>query len=43
MGTVKFVADEIDPVNQQKRIWAEIENADFKLQPGDRGRMVIAK
>jgi multidrug efflux pump subunit AcrA (membrane-fusion protein) len=43
VGTVKFVADEIDPVNQQKRIWAEIENADFKLQPGDRGRMVIAK
>lgn len=40
-GVIKFVSDEIDPVNQQKRVWAEIQNAEYQLQAGDRGRMLI--
>ena len=42
-GKVSFVSDEIDPVNQQILVWAEIENSDLRLRPGDRGRMVITK
>jgi len=41
VGVIKFVSDEIDPVNQQKRVWAEIKNTDFLLQAGDRGRMLV--
>ncbi|MDA7904584.1 HlyD family efflux transporter periplasmic adaptor subunit [bacterium] len=41
VGVIKFVSDEIDPVNQQKRVWAEIKNKDFLLQAGDRGRMLV--
>jgi len=40
-GKVAFVSPEIDPVNGQVRFWAEIENADLRLQPGLHGSMVI--
>ncbi len=40
-GKVVFVSPEIDPVNGQVRIWAEIENTDLRLQPGLHGSMVI--
>jgi RND family efflux transporter MFP subunit len=40
-GKLAFVSPEIDPVNGQVRIWAEIENADLKLRPGLHGSLVI--
>jgi macrolide-specific efflux system membrane fusion protein len=40
-GTLIFVSPEIDPVNSQVRVWAEIDNADLRLRPGLRGKMVI--
>lgn len=33
-GKVVFVSPEIDPVNNQVRVWAEVENPDFELRPG---------
>jgi multidrug efflux pump subunit AcrA (membrane-fusion protein) len=33
-GTLVFVSPEIDPVNGQVRVWAEIENPDLVLRPG---------
>ena len=40
-GTSIFVDPEIDPVNQQVRIWAEIDNERMQLRPGMRGRLTI--
>ncbi|WP_182871089.1 efflux RND transporter periplasmic adaptor subunit [Rhodopirellula sp. JC639] len=40
-GTVVFVSREIDPVNGQVRIWAEVDNPDGRLQPGHRAGMSI--
>jgi RND family efflux transporter MFP subunit len=40
-GKLAFVSPEIDPVNGQVRIWAEIENEDLKLRPGLHGSLVI--
>lgn len=33
-GAVVFVSPEIDPLNAQVRIWAEVENHNLKLRPG---------
>lgn len=41
-GKIVFVSPEIDPVNGQVRVWAEIVNTDLKLRPGLHGSMVIA-
>ncbi len=40
-GLVTFVSPEIEPVNQQVRIWAEFENPNQKIRPGLVGSMVI--
>lgn len=40
-GRVVFVSPEIDPVNQQVRVWAEIENRELRLRPGMRAEMTI--
>lgn len=40
-GAVTFVSPEIDPVNGQRRVWVEIENARHELQPGLRGTLQI--
>jgi macrolide-specific efflux system membrane fusion protein len=40
-GRVVFVSPEIDPVNSQVRIWAEIENPHMDLRPGLRATMTI--
>jgi macrolide-specific efflux system membrane fusion protein len=40
-GKIVFIAPEIDPVNAQIRVWADIENRDLKLRPGMRAEMVI--
>jgi RND family efflux transporter MFP subunit len=41
-GKLTFVNPEIDPVNQQVRVWAEIENADLLLRPGQTGTLAIS-
>lgn len=40
-GKVVFVSPEIDPVNGQVRIWAEIDNANLQLRPGMRAKMQV--
>jgi RND family efflux transporter MFP subunit len=40
-GTVLFVSPEVDPINGQVRVWAEIDNRQGKLRPGQPARMVI--
>lgn len=40
-GRLLFVSPEIDPVNSQLRVWAEIENPAGKLRPGMKAEMSI--
>ena len=40
-GEIVFVSPEIDPVNGQVRVWADVENPKGKLRPGLRARMTI--
>lgn len=40
-GKVVFVSPEINPVNGQTRVWAEIDNKDGLLKPGLRPRLTI--
>ncbi len=40
-GKIVFVSPELDPVNAQIRVYAEIENPEFQLRPGQRGRLLI--
>jgi multidrug efflux pump subunit AcrA (membrane-fusion protein) len=40
-GKVVFVSPEIDPVNDQVRIWVEVENPGFLLKPGMKGTLTI--
>jgi macrolide-specific efflux system membrane fusion protein len=40
-GTVAFVSPEVDPITGQVRIWAEIDNRDGRLRPGQPVRMTI--
>lgn len=40
-GKISFVSPEINPVNHQTRVWADIENPDFKLKPGMRASLII--
>ncbi|MCO8120400.1 efflux RND transporter periplasmic adaptor subunit [Stieleria sp. TO1_6] len=41
-GKIVFVSPEIDPVNGQVRVWAEVENPQGHLRPGLRAKMTIA-
>jgi macrolide-specific efflux system membrane fusion protein len=40
-GTIAFVSPEVDPITGQVRVWAEIDNHEGKLRPGQSARMVI--
>jgi multidrug efflux pump subunit AcrA (membrane-fusion protein) len=40
-GKIVFVSPEVNPVNGQFRVWAEVENRDQLLRPGLQGSMVI--
>jgi macrolide-specific efflux system membrane fusion protein len=40
-GTIVFVSPEVDPITGQVRVWAEIDNREGKLRPGQPARMVI--
>jgi macrolide-specific efflux system membrane fusion protein len=42
-GKIVFVSPEIDPVNGQVRVWAEIDNSGLQLRPGLHGSMVIER
>ncbi len=42
-GKLVFVSPEINPVNGQVRIWAEVDNPDLILQPGQQASMVIER
>ncbi len=41
-GKLGFISPETDPVTHQVRIWAEIDNHDHRLRPGQQGRLQIA-
>ena len=40
-GKIVFVHPEIDPVNGQMRVWAEVDNANQTLRPGMHAQMTI--
>ncbi len=40
-GKLVFVSPEIDPVNYQVRVWAEIDNSDLRLRPGQTATLLI--
>jgi RND family efflux transporter MFP subunit len=40
-GKVVFVSPEIDPITGQVRVWAEIDNRDGRLRPGQSVKMTI--
>ena len=40
-GEIVFVSPEVNPVNGEVRIWAEIENKDRLLRPGLQGTLAI--
>ena len=40
-GKISFISPEINPLNNQTRVWAEIENPDLKLKPGMRASLII--
>lgn len=42
-GKLVFVSPEVDPVNDQVRVFAEIENPDLTLRPGLRGTLIIGR
>ena len=41
-GRVSFVSPEVNPVTGQIRIWADIDNPNFDLRPGTRGKLAIS-
>jgi macrolide-specific efflux system membrane fusion protein len=41
-GTVVFVSPEVDPITGQVRVWAEIDNRNGQLRPGQPAKMEIA-
>lgn len=40
-GAVVFVSPEVNPVNGQVRVWAEVDNNKLQLRPGLRGKLTI--
>lgn len=40
-GQIVFVSPEIDPINSQVRVWAEVENSELKLRPGMTAAMLV--
>ena len=40
-GKLVFISPEVDPVNNQVRVWAEVDNPDLTLRPGLSAEMVI--
>jgi macrolide-specific efflux system membrane fusion protein len=42
-GVLRFVSPEIDPVTNQVRVWAEIDNRAQTLRSGQQGTLEIAR
>ena len=42
-GKIVFVSPEVDPITGQVRIWAEIDNRDGRLRPGQQAKMVVGQ
>jgi macrolide-specific efflux system membrane fusion protein len=42
-GVLRFVSPEVDPVSRQVRIWAEIDNRQLQLRPGQQGQLQVLK
>jgi macrolide-specific efflux system membrane fusion protein len=40
-GTIVFVSPEVDPITGQVRVWAEIDNREGRLRPGQPARMLV--
>lgn len=40
-GKIVFVSPELQPVTGQVRVWAEVDNHDLQLRPGDHGELTI--
>jgi multidrug efflux pump subunit AcrA (membrane-fusion protein) len=40
-GVLRFVSPEIDPVTKQVRIWAEIDNHNHRVRPGQQGTLSV--
>ena len=40
-GVLRFVSPEIDPVSRQVRVWAEVENKNLRLRPGQQGQLIV--
>ncbi len=40
-GTLVHVSPEVDPINHQVRVWADVDNSSMQLKPGMSGSMVI--
>ncbi len=41
LGQVTFVSPEVEPVNNQVRVWVELDNEKLQLNPGMRAEMTI--
>jgi RND family efflux transporter MFP subunit len=41
VGKLVFVSPEVDPVTNQVRLWAEVDNAAGAWRPGDQGTLVV--
>ena len=41
VGQIVFVSPDIDPLNSQVRIWAEVDNTDLKLRPGMQANLIV--
>jgi macrolide-specific efflux system membrane fusion protein len=40
-GTLVFVSPEVDPITGQVRVWAEVDNNDGRLRPGETVKMKV--
>jgi macrolide-specific efflux system membrane fusion protein len=41
-GEIVFVSPEIDPLNNQVRVWADVDNAELKLRPGMQATVTLS-
>jgi macrolide-specific efflux system membrane fusion protein len=42
-GKIAFISPEVDPITGQVRVWAEVENRDGRLRPGQAAKMNVSK
>ena len=42
-GKIVFVSPEVDPITGQVRIWAEVDNRDGRLRPGQPAQMKVSR